>query len=1022
MARPLRIEFAGALYHVHRDDATAASAIDIGTRIQTQGDLTLAAWRDLNARAANVTAEQGNLTVTAGRDLTLTAGQARIQLDEAHRHKGGGFLSKKTRTTRDSLDRTSAQATTLSGNRVTVLAGRNIAIQGGDVVADDAAQLTAGANISIEATTNTSTETHFSEHQKTGLTGSGRKRTIEATNRQSTLTASTIAGAAGVSLTAPGVVGIAASHLTAPDGDIRIEGGAVSIRSGLDQSSAEFRETRKKTGINIHDLTGTFKPGEGVGFKSALAQENAGASLAAATLDAQNIAIRSTTGDLVLTAVEANARGQAGAEGTPLPGTITLDAADTLTLASLTTTAYQSTDRKKKDLAWQSAKGSGTLDETTRYTELNAARTELAAGHRITADMGVRDSVATLARTPGMAWLQQLDDPALAGKVDWQSIEEAHQHWDYKQQGLTPAAAVVVAVAVAYFTAGAGSAALGTTTATAAGSTTTLAGTTLATTAVTATGATVTTYTAAGAALNAAVTTLASQTAVSVLNNKGDLGKTLDDLGKSENVKALATAMVTAGALQSLNSSAFMHDLKLDNITAQSKFPDQLQKNLINQSTSAVINHAMYGGDLQQMLEQSLKSAFIDTGAAQGANLIGDMKVEGDLNAFTHQLAHAIAGCAAGAARADDCSSGALGAVVGEISAELYGGDRSNGGIDQPGFKTDTVNFARMMAGIAVAITGGDAEAINLAAGAGGNAAENNWLNHNRPTLLALSEKEKYDQANTDCSNGNDAQCGVARELDNLSAERDRQLNLACSGGASSECTSAAREAIIAGNTVFAGPDGRMYAISKMEPILSAPDDPRNGTFHQAASANLSQSLPVAAAIIAPEILGVGNMAAGATLGAGFDAAGQALQPGNEPYRPGQTVVAGITGAFALPLGGSSIVGDAILGGMTGAINTAATNNMYDRNDSVVLTATMGSVFGSLGYLAGNAAHSIAASRLPTNIGATYVNPSLPLFQQTIDFGRLNPYPNYIGQGVGGVVGGLPSIIPLANTQQVGGK
>ena len=98
MARPLRIEFAGALYHVHRDDATAASAIDIGTRIQTRGDLTLAAGRDLNARAANVTAEQGNLTVTAGRDLTLTTGQARIQLDEAHRHKGGGFLSKKMGT------------------------------------------------------------------------------------------------------------------------------------------------------------------------------------------------------------------------------------------------------------------------------------------------------------------------------------------------------------------------------------------------------------------------------------------------------------------------------------------------------------------------------------------------------------------------------------------------------------------------------------------------------------------------------------------------------------------------------------------------------------------------------------------------------------------------------------------------------------------------------------------------------------------------------------------------------------
>ena len=56
--------------------------------------------------------------------------------------------------------------------------------------------------------------------------------------------------------------------------------------------------------------------------------------------------------------------------------------------------------------------------------------------------------------------------------------------------------------------------------------------------------------------------------------------------------------------------------------------------------------------------------------------------------------------------------------------------------------------------------------------------------------------------------------------------------------------------------------------------MLSAPSDPRNGTFNQTASANLNQSLPIAAALAAPEILGVGNMAAGATLGAGFDAAG----------------------------------------------------------------------------------------------------------------------------------------------------
>jgi filamentous hemagglutinin len=211
-----------------------------------------------------------------------------------------------------------------------------------------------------------------------------------------------------------------------------------------------------------------------------------------------------------------------------------------------------------------------------------------------------------------------------------------------------------------------------------------------------------------------------------LINNKGDIGKTLNDMGQSQNVKALVTAMVTAGVLQGLNTTFGM-----EKVNAQSTFVRQLQKNLINDTAGAIVNQAINGGDLQSQLEQSIRTAFIDTGSAQGANWIGDMNAKGDLNAFTHQLAHAIAGCAAGAAKAGDCSSGALGAVVGEMSAELYGGSRTNStNLDLPGLQTDTVNFAKMMAGIAVAITGGDATAINLGASAGGNAAENNYLSH----------------------------------------------------------------------------------------------------------------------------------------------------------------------------------------------------------------------------------------------------------------------------------------------------
>jgi len=259
MARPLRIEFAGALYHVHRDDATAASAIDIGTRIQTQGDLTLAAWRDLNARAANVTAEQGNLTVTAGRDLTLTAGQARIQLDEAHRHKGGGFLSKKTRTTRDSLDRTSAQATTLSGNRVTVLADHDLTLTGSNVVSDLGTTLVAQRDLTLEAATNTTLETHFKAEKKTGLGRSGFGLTLgsqkQSTDQQdaATLTAATTVGSTQGNLTleAGNRYRQSGSDALAPQGDISVNAQRIDIGEARETAHSENATRFKQSGLTL---------------------------------------------------------------------------------------------------------------------------------------------------------------------------------------------------------------------------------------------------------------------------------------------------------------------------------------------------------------------------------------------------------------------------------------------------------------------------------------------------------------------------------------------------------------------------------------------------------------------------------------------------------------------------------------------------------------------------------------------------------------------------------------------------
>ena len=205
-------------------------------------------------------------------------------------------------------------------------------------------------------------------------------------------------------------------------------------------------------------------------------------------------------------------------------------------------------------------------------------------------------------------------------------------------------------------------------------------------------------------------------------------------------MRGLVTAMVTGGVLAGINTSlgnagvTGASGAPWNSINASSPFMDQLQRNLTQELSSSVIRTAVAGGnseDYARGLQTGLLNGFINTGAAQGANAIGD-RASGpspSLNAFTHSFAHFIAGCVGGAASASvaggsasgGCTSGGVGAVVGEMGAQFFNPDGTRSA-------QDTINFSRLMAGIGGALVGGN---VNLAAAAGGNAAENNYLSHN---------------------------------------------------------------------------------------------------------------------------------------------------------------------------------------------------------------------------------------------------------------------------------------------------
>ena len=57
-----------------------------------------------------------------------------------------------------------------------------------------------------------------------------------------------------------------------------------------------------------------------------------------------------------------------------------------------------------------------------------------------------RSQIATLSQQPGMGYLNDL---AARKDVNWQPVKLAHDKWNYQQEGLTPAGAALIGIAVA---------------------------------------------------------------------------------------------------------------------------------------------------------------------------------------------------------------------------------------------------------------------------------------------------------------------------------------------------------------------------------------------------------------------------------------------------------------------------------------------------------------------------------------------------------------------------------------------
>ncbi|WP_109427035.1 DUF637 domain-containing protein [Aggregatibacter kilianii] len=338
---------------------------------------------------------------------------------------------------------------------------------------------------------------------------------------------------------------------------------------------------------------------------------------------------------------------------------------------------------KSSSMVWQSMSGKGEVIENLTLPTFKGKQPVFHAAGGIVVDIPkgkLKDEIVKLLAKPEYAYLKDLQTNE---KINWNEVALAYDKWDYKQQGLTGAGAALIAIVVAVATYGAGSALAGT-----------IAGTSLSA------------GSASAAMANAAFSSLASQASIAVINNRGNMGAALKDLGHSSTVKQLATSVVTAGVASQIISS-----MGLSNVTESSLLTDRLQVSLINAGTSAVVNIAVNGGKLDKALENAIVAALAETLQGEAAQYIKGIKEGANANTWyhevAHKLAHAAVGCAAASASKGKCQDGAMGAALGEVVGEILLNGRDPKDIDKIE-REKLIDKATIVVGTIAALTNKD--------------------------------------------------------------------------------------------------------------------------------------------------------------------------------------------------------------------------------------------------------------------------------------------------------------------------
>ena len=612
----------------------------------------------VNLRTARLTntdgvigSRSGGLTLTVDGDLVNTNGTLQSGGDMAL-EVGGNLVSQTT--VRHTKHAGTTEFRDMEEGHARIESGGNLAIKTGGDVTLRATTTTAKGKAEIEAK---GAVTLAANRLESNTEIRGKK----ATGNVHTVLHSTsdIRAGNGVSITSGTDLLAEGSQITTTEGDIRLDAGrSLTLAATGDEIEIKAEIRKKNSESDHHGYRQNWKP---------------------VTLNAKkgNVIIAAND-DITLHGTRATADGDISV--TSERGTVFLDA--------LRDQSFESHSGKSDNNVWRSQYAKGHNRETITPVNFTAGNTVTVRGAggvtlQVPKDESFDTTLAAIEHTPGLEWVAEA---VAQGKVDVQALKAIRKEWDESAEGLSGPAAAVVGIAVSIATFGAGAAAIGASAAASIGSVGT-------------------------AMINTAISTLASQASIGLINAKGNPVGAFKAVASKEGMRALAASVGTAGLLHGAAAGLDINLTMPSNVEAFSAeaFKHAAQETALRTVVDTAVSTGIYGQDIDDAVRGAVLSSVSHAAAQNVALGIGDLGVKLDIGEgdVRKALMHAAGGCVAGML-GGDCRAGAVAGFLTELTSPAV--DALS---DDPNVRG---RVASTLAGAAILLTGGDVDDVQVAA------------------------------------------------------------------------------------------------------------------------------------------------------------------------------------------------------------------------------------------------------------------------------------------------------------------